>query len=476
MLVNAYSTIHVPTEASEEARATEDGHGAKEDSLHPKETLLSSWFMRQSITAIARIASFFLQSGIIAVAAIAILALNFPSIAAFAQPLIVCLVATICILGFAILRFVERRIIAPMEDLSDDLARMAAGEADVRPWHTERTDLIGDVARSLEAFRISREQLDEMIAGRARLDAERQRERIDADSRVQNARKEIVESLLTRFQSSIGEIVQGMAASSTQLQATAQAMSSTLEDTTAQTDMVAKSMVSARNGTTAAAAASDEFAMSIGEISRQAANSAELARQASDTAGRADQTVSDLLSSADQIGRVVELIHSIARRTNLLALNASIEAARSGEAGRGFAVVASEVKELAAQTSRATDDIAAQIRAMQDSTGASVSALRTINGQIKQLESSAVSIASAVDQQTRAGQELARSIDAAARGSDEVSDHVERVRTSAAAHGHAAGQVLGSADELQSQASALRSRLDGFVLEIRASEGGRRAA
>ena len=474
--MNAYSTVIAPSEPATEGPATNEASDLRVDNLAQKETALSSWFMRQSLLVKARIASLFTLGGVVTVALVGLLGLNSPAIAAFAQPLILILAATACILGFTALRFIEQRIITPIEDLSNDLARMASGEADVRPWHTERADLIGDVARSLEAFRISRKQLDEMVIARVQSDTDRERERIDADNLAQRVRQETIEGLLTRFQSSIGEIVQGVAASSMELQSTAQAMSATLEETTMHTDLVAQSMANARNGTTAAAAASDEFAMSIGEISRQAANSAELARQASDTAGQADQTVSDLLSSADQIGQVVELIHSIARRTNLLALNASIEAARSGEAGRGFAVVASEVKELAAQTSRATDDIAAQIRSMQDSTGASVSALRTINGQIKQLESSAVSIASAVDQQTLAGQELARSIDAAARGSDEVSDHVERVRTSAAAHGHAAGQVLGSADELQSQASALRSRLDGFILEIRASEGGRRAA
>lgn len=474
--MNAYSKMPVAIRPSREAERPEKVASQQAIDFDDEETALSSWFMRKSLIAKGRIATFFVLGGLLTVAGIALLALNTPSVAEIAQLLILIVSAISCILGFAVVRHIEQRIIEPIKDLSNDLARMAAGEADVRPWHTERVGVIGDIARSLEAFRISREELDRLIEARARSDADRERERIEASELAERVRQETVDGLLLRFQSSIGEVVQGVASASSQLQSTAREMAGSLDETILHTDKVAESMNDARSGTTAAAAASDEFAMSIGEISRQAASSAELAREASHAAGEADQTVSNLLSSADQIGQIVELIQSIARRTNLLALNASIEAARGGEAGRGFAVVASEVKELASQTSRATEDVAAQIRAMQDSTGASVAALRTINGQIKQLESSAVSIASAVDQQTLAGQDLARSIDTAARGSDETYDHIERVRTTAAAHGSAASQVLNSANELENQASTLRSRVDGLVAELRTSEGKRAAA
>ena len=474
--MNAYSTVHLSAQSPEDALQTSIDPSLQSDCLQGQESALSSWFLRKSLIGQARIAALFMVAGLVIVASIDLLALNFPSMATVAQPLILIVAAICCILGFVALRFIERRIIEPLEDLSSDLARMAAGEADVRPWHTGRADIIGDIARSLEAFRVSREQLDQLIEARARSDAERESERIEADALAERIRQETIDGLLLQFQSSIGHVVQGVASASSQLQSTAREMAETLDETILHTDQVAQSMTNSRSGTTAAAAASDEFAMSIGEISRQAASSADLAREASLAAGQADQTVSNLLSSADQIGQIVELIQTIARRTNLLALNASIEAARGGEAGRGFAVVASEVKELASQTSRATEDVAAQIREMQDSTGESVAALRTINGQIKQLESSAVSIATAVDQQTLAGQDLARSIDLAARGADETCDHIERVRATAAAHGSAAGQVLNSATELESQASTLTSKVDGLIAQIRASEGKRAAA
>ena len=415
---------------------------------------LGQWFMARTLREKARIASLFSLGGLACVTLLALLGFLYPDWAAVLTVVIVSVTCLSISLGVASLLFIEKRVITPFLNISNKMTRLADGERDIEVVGVERRDEIGQMARALEVFLKSGHKLDELFASR---------------KATAELRKNELMRIAAQFESNIGDVVGGVAAASSQLQATASSMAAAAEQASSQSTLVSGSMDQASKGVTAAAAASDEFAMSIGEISRQATNSAELARKATEAASGADDTISALSSSAEQVGQIVELIQSIAQRTNLLALNASIEAARGGEAGRGFAVVASEVKELAAQTSKATEEVGEQIRAMQDSTGASVTALRSIGDQIKQLETTAISIASAVDQQSVAGQDLARSIDLAARSSDEVASNIDQVRETSLSTGAAASQVLNSATELEGQASTLRQRVDEFLVQVRAS-------
>jgi methyl-accepting chemotaxis protein len=375
-------------------------------------------------------------------------------------------------LTLALFNAIKNDVIGTSRQLVDCLTRIADGQNEIVVPHQQRGDEYGELAKVAERMRRASVQFKKMYeerANRATSELEETTRLQLQQDEAQREREASLRDIADQFERTVGDVVSGVASASSQLQSTSTLMASSAEQSAQRTSDVASSMEEANAGATAAAAASDEFAMSIGEISRQAASSAELARKATLSANEADTTISALADSAQQIGQIVELIQTIAKRTNLLALNASIEAARGGEAGRGFAVVASEVKELAMQTSRATEQIAEQIQSMQGTTSASVDALRSISEEVQQLETTSVSIASAVDQQSVAGQDLARSIDLAARGTEQVADHIKEVRELSLSTGTAASQVLTSSTALEQQASVLRDQVNRFLAKVRES-------
>ena len=165
----------------------------------------------------------------------------------------------------------------------------------------------------------------------------------------------------------------------------------------------------------------------------------------------------------------MKLISDIASQTNLLALNATIEAARAGEAGKGFAVVASEVKSLANQTAKATEEISAQIVAVQNVTKDAVDAIKRIGGTIGEVSTVATSIASAVEEQGAATQEITRNTQQAARGTKDVSENIAGVAAGTDETGTAAGGVKSAADALARQAEQLRGQVRDFLDKIRAA-------
>ena len=376
------------------------------------------------------------------------------------------------LVGLAGLHRVRHDIATCITDLSRTMTALSKGNFDFEIANGARADEFGDMARAMETFRrggLKLRRIREKEIKNAQGEAEEQQRAAEENREILERHRASLGRVADEFDKTIGEVVSGVAAAASELQATATSMAANADQSLRQSERVGDALSEATAGVTAAAAASEEFALSIGEISRQATTSAELARKASGAAVDANETMSALTESAAEVGKVVELISHIAQRTNLLALNASIEAARGGEAGRGFAVVAAEVKELATQTGKATEEVAKQIRAMQDTTGASVGALKSIADHIGELETTSVSIAAAVDQQSNAGRDLARSIDLAARGAEDVTSSIVQVQEASRATGTVASQVLASSTELERQATFLRVQAGDFTSRVRKS-------
>jgi methyl-accepting chemotaxis protein len=176
-----------------------------------------------------------------------------------------------------------------------------------------------------------------------------------------------------------------------------------------------------------ATAGTRELAASIAEIARQMGRTTQTTRSAVERADATHRSFAALSASVTEIDQVAGLIAEIASRTNLLALNATIEAARAGDAGKGFAVVASEVKQLANQTARSTEQIAARVAAIGAATREVQQALTGIVETVGELDAIAVQIGAAVEQQSAATKSIAEAVGGASQAARSTADSLRAV-------------------------------------------------
>ena len=255
---------------------------------------------------------------------------------------------------------------------------------------------------------------------------------------------------------------QALASSSEELASVSQQITAAAEETSAQSSVVSSASVEVSSNVQTVAAAAEEMTASIREIANSASEAARVAGEAVKVAELTNQTVAQLGASSDEIGNVVKLITTIAQQTNLLALNATIEAARAGEAGKGFAVVANEVKELAKETSKATEDISLRIEAIRSDTKGAIDAIAQVSKIINQINEISGVIASAVEQQTATTNEMTRNIGQAARGSGEIAQNIAGVATAAQSTSQGASDTSKAASELARMSSELQTLVGRF--------------
>jgi methyl-accepting chemotaxis protein len=347
-------------------------------------------------------------------------------------------------------------VIAPLHGMTAAMTGLADGRLDVVIPPRARNDEIGAMARALITFRENAEE-------RLRLQTENERQKLEAERRAEMHR------LAETFDHTVKGVVDAVGTAARQMQTSAQSLTAIAGQTSVQATQVAAASGHALTNVQTVAVATEELSGSIGEIGRQVAESAVMARVAVADAERTNHTVEGLASAVARIGEVVQLIQDIASQTNLLALNATIEAARAGEAGKGFAIVANEVKLLASQTARATDEIAGQINTIQTATGGAVDAIRHIGHTIVGIDKIASTIAAAVDQQAAATSEIAHNVHEAAHGTTEVSRSIGEVTRAASETGDAATQVLSASDDLTRQSDRLSREVETLIATIRAA-------
>ena len=366
-------------------------------------------------------------------------------------------VGSVLVVAFILVSLVvARSITKPLRLIETVMERLAGGDRSAVVPGTERRDEIGAMARAVAVFKDNLQRTQELEI-----------EARETERRAEEERKAALRMIGKDFETAFEGVLRTVGDATGQIRAGAHILRDTAEkmrlqalDTAEKADQTSE-VVGIVNGV------SQTLSASIGEIGGRVSNTRTAVQRAVQHARQSDTAVQALADSSQRIGEIVQLINGIAGQTNLLALNATIEAARAGEAGKGFAVVANEVKSLANQTAKATEDIGAQVTAIQHATTDVVDAIQSIRATVEEVETLSQEVSSAVAQQLEQTQEIVGAMDRATHNAHEVSESVSSMAFTAAETGKSSVEMIYSAGQLSVELKQLEADAERFVSSIR---------
>ena len=354
--------------------------------------------------------------------------------------------------------FITARLTGPLKKMVVATGELAHGNLDIAITDEKRRDEIGEMWRALEVFRTNARER-QRLAEEHRLEEERER--------AARAKAQSVHNLADLFEQTVSAKVAEVEEASRGIANTAQSMAGRSQQSGGRSLEVGEAAQITTERAAAAADATRQLSLAVNEIAAQVVHSGEISRQAVEEVNATAQRMGGLTEAVKTIGEVIQLINDIASQTNLLALNATIEAARAGDAGKGFAVVANEVKGLANQTAKATDDIARQVSAVQESTGAMAASIEGVVDTIRALDRASAAITGAVRQQEEATRAIASNIDDVALQADTVSKSVTALARSSTMACAGTVRVIWSAGSLTDVVRELCVEAGQFIERVR---------